>query len=662
MNNKMLKNLEFNQVLKQLEDCALSVQAKEHIRALVPYLKETEINRHLRETTEAKLIIEKSGDPPLTSMTDLEKSLGVLGKGILLTPEQLENIAQFLATCRRLQAYLKRAESTETAVASYGLSLNCLTHLLDEIEQAVRGGRIDDKASPALASLRRKIIQGKELLRNKLDALLRNNPNWFSESFVAQRNGHFTLPVKKEYKSRVHGSVIDISQSGGTYFIEPAVAQKIRESVSVLRIEEDNEVKRILYTLTALVEDELPQLRINIEAMTTLDFIFAKAKLSRQMDGKPLPISPAKRIELRGARHPLLEPNSAVPLDFYLGGKDARGLIITGPNTGGKTVALKTVGLLSLMGQSGLHVPARDGQLAMHNLVLSDIGDGQSIAENLSTFSSHMTNIIQILKMAGPESLVLLDELGSGTDPNEGMGLAVAIIEELISKNCLFTATTHYPEIKAYAEASPALVNARMAFDLESLLPLYQLEIGQAGESCALHIASRLGLPQEIVQRAGRAAYGREGAPVPMQTQKTGATIGSLSKAKTIEAIAMETGQGADVQSYSQATPRIVLQPVAPAVPDNPCSAKFTIGDSVILHPQKLIGIVYQPANAKGEVGIQVKNKKLLINHKRLTLHVSASQLYPENYDFSIVFDSAEVRKKRHTLERKHDASVILES
>jgi len=664
MIDKMLKNLEFDKVLARLADYALTAQAKEQALSLTPYLHQAEMLRHLRETTEARLIIEKSGDPPLTSMTDLDKTLGMLGKDILLTPEQLESIARFLATCQRLQAYLRRAESTGTSVASYGLSISRLEHLEDEIQRSVRGGRVDDKASATLASLRRKIILGQEQLRSKLDALLRNHPNWFSESFVAQRNGHCTLPVKKEYKSRVSGCVIDISQSGGTYFIEPSIAQKIRESVSILHIEEDNEVRRILYTLTALVEDELPQLRVNIEAMASLDFIFAKAKLSRQMDGRPLSISSERRIELRGARHPLLEPGSAVPLDFRLGGQDAQGLIITGPNTGGKTVALKTVGLLSLMGQSGLHVPAQEGQLAMHNLVLCDIGDGQSIAENLSTFSSHMTNIIQILQVAGANSLVLLDELGSGTDPNEGMGLAVAIIEELLTRSCLFVATTHYPEIKAFAEATPELVNARMAFDLASLLPLYRLEIGQAGESCALHIASRLGLPQDIVQRAGQAAYGCELKPASQAPAKAWLPVNYSSSGKDTDEPRRQTI--IEIENAPEdnplKVPELVLQPAPSPIPDNPCSEKFNVGDSIILHPQKLVGIVYQLANAKGDVGVQVKGKKLLINHKRLNLHVAASQLYPEDYDFSIIFDSVEARKKRHTLERKHDAGVILES
>lgn len=507
MLKKMYNNLEFNKVLSLLEDHALSEKAKEKIRVLEPYVSESEVSRHLNETTEARLIIEQYGTPPLSVMKDLDKTLTLLGKGTLLMPEQLGNIAQFLTACRRLKNYLKKAENTSTAVASYGNSLYDLSNIEDEINRTIRGSQVDDKASPQLADIRRKITNSGMQIKAKLDQLLRNNKNWFSEGFVSIRNGHYTLPVKKEYKNSVSGTVIDVSQSGGTYFIEPSAARKLHEEIALLHIEEENEVRRILYMLTALVEEHLNPIKINIEAMETLDFIFAKAKLSISMKAVHIPVTCERKIKIKAGRHPLLKSDTVVPLDFEIGGA-IKGVIITGPNTGGKTVALKTIGLLSLMAQSGLHVPAQSGCFSMNNYVLCDIGDGQSITENLSTFSSHLTNIIQILQLTDEQSLVLLDELGSGTDPAEGMGLAISILEELAGKNCLFVATTHYPEIKDYAKSTPGLINARMAFDRQSLMPLYQLVIGEAGESCALYIARRLGLPERMIQRASLAAYG----------------------------------------------------------------------------------------------------------------------------------------------------------
>lgn len=639
---RMHENLEFNKVLDILEEQAISDETRIRIKRLQPYLSEVEVSRHLTETTEAKLIIEHYGNPPLSAMNDLKKSLSLLGKGTFLLPEQLEGIAHFLIACRRLKAYLKNAEGSFAAVALYGNSIYTMTEIEEEITQAVRGAQLDDKASPLLASIRRKLDSSEMQIKSKLDSLLRNNKNWFSEGFVAVRNGHYTLPVKREYKNNIAGTVIDISQSGSTCFVEPSAARKLQEEMAILHIEEENEVRRILYALTALIEENLAFIKINIETMESLDFIFAKAKLSLAMKAVSLPVLSKREISIKAGRHPLLKAETVVPLDFHIGG-NVQGVVITGPNTGGKTVALKTIGLLSLMAQSGLHVPAEDGYFTMNNYVLCDIGDGQSITENLSTFSSHITNIIEILKAAGEESLVLLDELGSGTDPAEGMGLAIAILEELTNKKCLFVTTTHYPEIKDYAKSVDGLINARMAFDRQNLMPLYKLEVGEAGESCALYIAKRLGLPQRMIDRASLAAYGN----------KSGESYKNISSFST---------STPDLNSEYNSIPiqRIKKQDSKKAS-EMPHSMKFSIGDSVIIYPQKTIGIVYKRANEKGEIGVQIKKQKLLINHKRLKLHVPASELYPEDYDFSIIFDTVANRKARHKMESRHNPNLVIE-
>lgn len=652
-----IKNLEFDKILEQLAENALSGNVKARCLALTPSLDEAEVKRRLDETTQAKRVIEQVGTPPLPLMTDLQKILDLISIDAVLTPEQIILVSSFLVSCRRMKAYLKKAEITGSSVAWYGESIDSLEEVEDEIQRCLRNGTVDDKASPELAAVRRQITATIDQIKVKLETLLRKNKHCFSESFISIRQGRYTLPVKRQHKNDIAGTVIDLSQTGGTCFIEPASVGKLQSELSALQIEEENEVRRILYSLTALIEDNLPAIRLNIEAMETLDFLFAKGKLSLAMKASAPGIYAERKIRLVNARHPLLHPENAVPLNFELG-SDTSGIIITGPNTGGKTVALKTVGLLSLMVQSGLHVPADQSSVfSMRNLVLSDIGDGQNITENLSTFSSHLKNIIQILRQANHESLVLLDELGSGTDPAEGIGLAVAILDELAAKNCLFIATTHYSEIKEYAAKKPRLVNARMAFDKESLLPLYRLEIGEAGESCALYIAERLGMPGHMLRRAREVVCKTSG----VYWRHGGQGSADGQEELPADSAGMFSAEAApDSFEKGPVIPEIVKQEEQKPKPQSR-SEKFNIGDSVIVYPKKEIGIVYARSNDKGEIGVQVKGKKKVVNHKRLKLYIPASELYPPDYDFSIIFDSVEVRKARHHMARGcYDGIIVI--
>ncbi len=620
------KTLEYDVVLQQLADCALSDAAKQACLSLSPAQTVQDAARRMEETTQAKELLLGQGTPPLATMGELERTLNHIAIGAMLMPDQLSRVVSFLVACRRMKDYLLRAESTGIGVAYYGASIVDLSELEDEINRVVRGGQVDDRATSKLYRLCQRIDGMGDQIKSKLDALLRKNKAWFSESFVTIKNGRHTLPVKREHKNDVKGTAVEVSNSGNTVFIEPVSVRKLHEKLGELRIEKDAEARRILFELTACVEDQLPTIKRNIEAMETLDFLFAKAKLSAAMDAGPVHLTDDGEIRLLRAKHPLLCPDTAVPLDFAIDG-EIQGVVITGPNTGGKTVALKTVGLLSLMAQSGLHVAAdRNSSLCMRKRILCDIGDGQSISENLSTFSAHMTNILAILSEADSDSLVLLDELGSGTDPAEGMGIAVAILDELRNKDCLFVATTHYPEIKEYAANNPGLVNARMAFDRDSLMPLYRLEIGEAGESCALFIAQRLGMPETMLKRAEAAAYGGRTRQEPKYDAP--ADIIKVT-AKTI------------VQAEQK--PEKTLH-----------SDQFGIGDSVTVYPDNEVGIVCAVANEKGEVGVQVKGDKRLYNHKRIQLKVKAADLYPEDYDLPIVLDSVANRKARHLMGKRH--------
>ena len=627
------KSLEFNIILEKLSERAVSEKAGAKLLMLQPFLNERECRFKMQETTEALKIIDSLGSPPLHAMKDLSKTLELAEKGAMLVPEQLTGIAGFISSSKRMKNYLKKAGVLDVQMAAYAGSINELAFLHDEITRSVSTGFVENDASTALRDIRRKIENTHSSIKAKLESILRSKKTWFVDGYVATRGGHFVLPVKKEYKNQVSGIIIDTSSTGSTCFIEPSAVRKLQESLSALQIDEENEINKILYTLTALVDENVSALKINMDCMEKLDFAFAKAKLSMEMKGIPVEISTDRRIKIVGGRHPLLNATTCVPLDFEIGG-GVSGVVITGPNTGGKTVALKTVGLLSLMAQSGLHVPVCDGSIfSMHNVILSDIGDGQSITENLSTFSSHITNIIDILKNVTNESLVLLDELGSGTDPAEGMGLAVSILEELRGKNCLFVATTHYPQIKEFAQNTQGLINARMAFDRESLKPLFKLQIGEAGESCALYIARRLGFPEHMLMRAHMEAYGHSGSEMP-----------------TIFKEPQE-----QVTVYNSKIQKEVQKKSAPTR-----SEKFNVGDSVMVYPQKAVGIICKRTNDKGELGVQIRANKMLVNHKRLRLLAPAAELYPEDYDFSIVFDSIENRKARHKMNRGHNPNLII--
>ncbi len=655
--NNYANTLEFNKIIDMLCQFAMSERARTKLSRLMPYLSEAECRERMQETTDAKYILESQGTPPLAAMNELDKILDLCSKGAMLVPEQLILVAQFLISCKRMKAYLKKAEASSLEIAYYGGSVNDLGDLLEEIDRSIRNGRVDDSASTKLRDIRRKLESTGSQVRAKLDSLLRSKKEWFTDSFVSIRNGHFVLPVKKEYRSWVTGTVIDTSTTGGTVFIEPAAVQKLQTEISMLQIEEENEIRKILYTLTALVDEQRAAIYLNMDAMETLDIVFAKAKLSVQMKAIPVRVAVNRKMLIKAGRHPLLNQSVCVPLDFEIG-CGINGVIITGPNTGGKTVALKTAGLLSMMAQSGLHVPVAEGsEFCMNNLVLCDIGDGQSIAENLSTFSSHINNIIDILHTATHESLVLLDELGSGTDPAEGMGIAIAILEELKRKDCLFVATTHYPEIKEYARKAQRLVNARMAFDKESLKPLYRLEIGEAGESCALYIAKRLGFPEHLLKIAHEQAYGQKSGLNSVQKSTYNADFLLASEQDKGE----ETSRNNRKPGYTNTNlkPAPVLQGEK-ELPKPNRSSRFNLGDSVMIYPQREIGIVYQTANEQGEIGVQVRDKKRLIPHKRLKLHVPASELYPPDYDFSIVFDTVANRKARKKMEKGHNPELVI--
>lgn len=625
------KVLELDQIKELWMGFALTEYAKDEIRKTVPVLSERELYAKQKETTEAKILIEKGGNPPLVSLTGIREWLEISKKGDCLSPLQLEEIEKALVAVMRLKDYLKRCRQYEVSLAYYDENLDCLEEVKEAIRLQIRSGRVDDGASKLLKSLRGDIDRLEERMKEKADSVIRANKECMSDTFSTYRNGRLCIPVKKEYKFKISGSVIDKSATGSTLFIEPAAVSKYYEELQLLKIEAENEERRILYTLTVMVADQAPVLEQDIKMIEKLDFIFSKGKLSLEYDGVEPEINTERRITLTNGRHPLMAKEICVPLQFEIGG-EIRGVVITGPNTGGKTVAIKTVALSCMMAQCGLHVACEKADICMNSNFLCDIGDGQNLSENLSTFSAHITNVLDILKKVNKDSLVIMDELGSGTDPTEGMGIAIAILEELKKSGALFLVTTHYPEVKQYAEKEESIINARMTFDKESLRPLYQMVIGEAGESCALYIAGRLGMPESMLETAAKAAYGME---IPEELKRAAVTGLKKETASTIQ----KRKDNKKKQERAE---------------------KFRIGDSVMVYPDKKIGIVCQKADEKGVLRVQLPDKKIWINHKRIKLHVAAEELYPEDYDFSILFDSVENRKLRHQMERKHVEGVEL--
>ena len=625
------KQIEFDKVKERWADLAITDWAKEKIKETSVCISENELRKQLRDTTDARNLMEKTGIPPLQNISEIKDILLIAEKGDCLTPYQLERVEKVLVAVRRLKDYLEKGKQYQNSLAYYEENLDALAELHEEICNKIRNGAVDDYASKELGQIRNQIIKCEEQMKQKAEQIMRSHKECMADNYYTLRNGRVCIPVKKEYKLKISGSVIDKSSTGSTLFMEPAGVAKYYEELQLLKIEEENEVYRILYTLSAIVLASATVLRENLERMEKLDFIFSKGKLSMEMDAVEPTINTERRIRLDGARHPLMDQTIAVPLQFAIG-EAVQGIVITGPNTGGKTVSIKTVMLNCIMAQCGLHVTCRQADICMSNSYLCDIGDGQNLSENLSTFSAHITNVLEVLSKATKDSFIIMDELGSGTDPTEGMGIAIAILEELRKSGAIFLVTTHYPEVKEYAAKTEGIVNARMVFDKETLRPTYQMVIGEAGESCAFYIADRLGMPNEMLKVAIKASYG-EDAVKSYQFQKPDS---ALLKSHTPKLSKVKQGKN-----------------------QTELTTKYQIGDSVMVYPEKKIGIVCVPINEKGVLRVQLPGKKIWINHKRVKLHVAATELYPEDYDFSILFDTVENRKKRHDMQRKYTDDVI---
>jgi DNA mismatch repair protein MutS2 len=508
MQEKSLKVLEFTKVKAQLLEYAASSLGKEKINDLVPSTDFEEVVKLQEETDEAATVYRGKGNVPLTGIHDIRAHIKRSVIGGVLSPHELVQIASTVHASRRIKRFIDDFADERTELPILSQQVGQIIPLVT-LEQAIKdaideSGEVLDSASDLLRTLRHQIRSNEARIREKLESMIRgsNASKMLSDALVTIRNDRFVIPVKQEYRSHYGGTIHDQSASGQTLFIEPQVIVQLNNQLQDIRVKESLEIERILSELSAHAAEHESELQVIVAVMANLDFIFAKARYGKVMKASMPIMNNEGRISLIKARHPLIPMDEVVANDIKLG-KDFTTIVITGPNTGGKTVTLKTLGLCTLMAQAGLQVPALDGsELAVFDAVYADIGDEQSIEQSLSTFSSHMVNIVEILNRVDFNSLVLFDELGAGTDPQEGAALAISILDEVYKKGARVIATTHYPELKAYGYNREGVMNASVEFDVETLSPTFKLLLGIPGRSNAFEISKRLGLNDRVIQAA----------------------------------------------------------------------------------------------------------------------------------------------------------------
>ena len=506
MNEKALKTLEYTKIISQLTEFAGSVPGKELCKNLLPSSDLGEIQQMQKETSDALSRIYQKGSISFSGVTDVRGSLKRLEIGSILSIEELLRICRLLETCSRVKAFSRRENAEEAPDSLDGLfeELQPLTLLSSEIRRCiVSEEEISDDATPALRQIRRSIKLTNDKVHSQLSSMVNGSMRtYLQDAVITMRNGRYCIPVKSEHRGQVSGMIHDQSSTGSTIFVEPMAVVKLNNELRELELKEEKEIEVVLSNLSERAAEESEAILEDLKLLTKLDFIFARAQLSKSYNGSEPDFNDQGIVNIKKGRHPLLDKHKVVPIDIRLG-DDFNLLIITGPNTGGKTVSLKTVGLFTLMGQAGLHIPAFDhSRLSGFEEVFADIGDEQSIEQSLSTFSSHMTNIVSILKHVNDRSLVLFDELGAGTDPTEGAALAIAILSRLHRENVRAMATTHYSELKVFALTTPGVENGCCEFSVETLQPTYRLLIGIPGKSNAFAISEKLGLPKAVIEEA----------------------------------------------------------------------------------------------------------------------------------------------------------------
>jgi len=619
MNPMTIEKLQYNELKDIVKSYCVSSLGKAMLEKLTPSVNMTTVHTRLKETTEARAILDTESHVPLVGISNIEFLMDKLAKGMVLDPVELIAISDFLRGCRKMKQFMLTKEFYAPMLSSYAYSMSEFSDIEDRIHETIKGNRVDSGASKELKRIRKHIDLTEAKIEEQLQRFLKNSANkpYIQEFFISKKNDRFTIPIKASFKSQVAGAIIESSSKGSTVFIEPSSVARHSAELAGLKVEETMEEFQILSELSEMIFQQQHAITVNIDLISQYDMIFAKGKYSRIIDGLAPQINDYGFIKLVDCRHPLL-PRNAVPLNFEIGGS-YRSLIITGPNAGGKTVVLKTIGLITLAAMSGFHIAARAGtEIAIFEQLFVDIGDNQSIENALSTFSSHMKNISDIMHTANHKSLLLFDEIGSGTEPNEGAALAIAILEEFYHMGCITVATTHYGEIKQFSEMHRDFMNAAMAFNQETLEPLYRLLIGRSGQSNALWISRKMKIKDVVLERAKR--Y--------MTTKDYRLDLVQSSK---------------------------IRKPKASAATDQPAreDTQYSKGDRVrLLEHDNEFAIVYKEPNSNQQLVVLYQGQFIEVPARRVRLELLASELYPSDYNLNQLFKNYKDRKFQHDMER----------
>ncbi|MFQ6337140.1 endonuclease MutS2 [Bacillus sp. AF62] len=615
MNTMTFEKLQYNELKDIVKSYCVSGLGKELLNKLRPSTSIKVVRNRLNETTEARAILDAEGHVPFFGISNIASTIQKLEKGMILDPEELVSVSDFLRGCRKIKKFMLDKEFFAPVLASYANSMTEYKSIEEEINFSIKGNSIDVAASKELKRIRNNIDSVDGKIKERLTKFLNSSANkkFIQEFFISKKDDRYTIPIKSSYKNQVAGSIIEASAKGSTVFIEPHTVTKLNAELAGLKAEEAVEEYQILATLSGMVLENIYSIKINMELISQYDMVFAKAKFSKSIDGIEPKLNDHGYIHLVNCKHPLLT-GQVVPLHFKIG-QEYRSLIITGPNAGGKTIVLKTIGLLTLATMSGLHIAGDKGtEIAIFENVFVDIGDNQSIENALSTFSSHMKNLSEIMRMSNNNTLLLFDEIGSGTEPNEGAALAISILEELYFAGCITVASTHYGEIKRFSEMHDDFMNAAMQFNSETLEPLYKLVIGKSGESNALWIANKMSVKEHVLKRAKEYMGNKEYALEKVNESK-------IRKPKFVQE---------KRESHYE----------------------YKIGDRVNLLDHDDFGIIYKEKDNFYNVVVYYNGEFVEVNVKRITLEVAAKELYPEGYDLNTLFVDYKERKMQHDIER----------
>lgn len=615
MNNTTFEKLQLNEFKELVKIHCVSSLGKELIDKLSPSKSLSVVKRRLSENKEAKNVLVNSNHIPLEGLFNINSIIEKADKGMILDPMELTKVQDFLRGCKKIKNFMLDKEFYAPNLSSYALNITECDFIESEINYIIKNNKVDSNASKELKKIRRNIEVCEAKIKERLNKFITssNNKKYIQEFIISKRGDRYVIPIKSSYKNEVDGTVLDTSSKGNTVFIEPANVSKFSIELVSLKSEESIEEYKILSYLTELIFEKIAQIKLNLEIISEYDMVFAKAKYSLNNHCLTPNVNSRGYTKIVNGKHPLLK-GSVVPLNFEIG-KTYRSLIITGPNAGGKTLSLKTVGLLTLMVQCGFDICADENtEISVFENIFVDIGDNQSIENALSTFSSHIKNIAEIMNASNKSTLVIFDEIGSGTEPNEGASLAIAILEEFYQMGCITIASTHYGEIKNFANMHEEFENAGMMFDKDTLEPLYKLVIGKSEDSNALFISKKMGIRDKVLKRAS--AY--------MKDKNYNLDLVKRSKIEGKNEVVEETKE----------------------------IVNYQVGDKVKLLDKDDFAIVYKEVDKFNNVEVLYKNEFIKVNVKRTELYLKAQELYPQGYDINSLFTSYEDRKLEKDIQR----------